>query len=60
METSQVSLFIFTLLNLIKNNILDFLFAVLACMLGGMLRKQLIVSFVKHFTENQKNRFSVL
>ena len=44
--------------NLIKNSILDFLFAVLAYMQGGQWKKQLVTSFVKHLTESLKKRFS--
>ena len=40
------------LLNLIKNSILDILFAILAYMQGGLRKKQLITSFLKRFTKN--------
>ena len=47
------------LLNLIKNSILDFLFDILAYMQGGLQKKQLIASFLKHFTKNQKNTICI-
>ena len=43
------------LLNLIKSSILDFVFAILAYMQGGLRKKQLVTSFLKHFMKNQKN-----
>ena len=48
-------IFSLMLQNLNKNSILDFLFAILAYMQGGLWKKHLITSFVKHFTENVEN-----
>ena len=47
------------LLNLIKNSILDILFAILAYMQGGLRKKQLITSFLKRFTKNQKSTLCI-
>ena len=45
--------------NLIKYSILDFLFAIPAYMQGGLWKKQLVTSFVKHFTESHKNTICI-
>ena len=46
--------------NLIKNSILDFLFAILAYVHGGLWKKQLATSFVKHLTESLKDNIASL
>ena len=45
--------------NLIKISILDFLFAMLAYMQGGLRKKQLVASFVKHLTKCHKNTICI-
>ena len=45
------------LLNLIKSSILNFIFAILAYMQGGLRKKQLITSFLKHFMKNKKKHY---
>ena len=47
------------LLNLIKNSILDILFAILAYMQGGPRKKQLITSFLRRFTKNQQSTLCI-
>ena len=47
------------LLNMIKNSILDFLFAILAYMWGGLRKKQSIISFLKHLKKNQKETICI-
>ena len=45
--------------NLIKNSISDFLLAILAYAQGGLWKKQLITSFVKHFIESHKSTIRI-
>ena len=53
-------IFSLMLQNLNKNSILDFLFVILAYMQGGLWKKHLITSFVKHFTENVENTLCIV
>ena len=46
--------------NLIKNNILDFLFAIVAYVQGGLWKKQMITSFVKQLKECHTNAICIV
>ena len=48
------------LLNVIKNSILDFPFAILAYVQGGLRKKQFTTSFLKLFTENDENTICIV
>ena len=54
MEIKRI-LFSLMLVNLLKKNILNFLIATLAEMLGALRKKQLAVSFAEHFEGNHEN-----
>ena len=56
MKAMKIKSILFSLMvvNLIKKNVLNFLIAILAQMLGALRKKQLTVSFVEHFKENHE------
>ena len=59
MKTLRASFFSLMLVILIKRNILNFLFAIMAQVQGTLRKKQLTASFVEHFKENDENTISV-
>ena len=58
MKTLRASFFSLMLVILIKRNILNFLFGILA-QVDTLRKKQLTASFVEHFKENDENTISV-